>query len=59
MLQEARFFWDRYETKTVDVLTFREKLFTFTERQGHGVKGLDNTVRLYRAWFDFLSKVTD
>ena len=25
--------------------------------QGHGVKGLDNTIKRYRAWFDFLETV--
>lgn len=27
------------------------------EGQGHGVKGLANTVKRYKAWFDFLEKV--
>jgi dipeptidyl aminopeptidase/acylaminoacyl peptidase len=27
--------------------------------QGHGVKGLDNIITRYRAWFDFLSNVGD
>ncbi|UCE07742.1 MAG: prolyl oligopeptidase family serine peptidase, partial [bacterium] len=25
--------------------------------QGHGVKGLDNIITRYRAWFDFLSTI--
>ncbi|NIR49264.1 S9 family peptidase [candidate division KSB1 bacterium] len=35
------------------------KPVTYVEfpEQGHRVKGLENTVRVYRAWFDFLSKV--
>ena len=27
------------------------------EGQGHGIKGLDNTVRNFQVWFDFLEKV--
>lgn len=36
-----------------------DKPVTYVEfkGQGHSVKGLQNTVNLYRAWFDFLSKV--
>jgi len=33
------------------------KLVTF-EGQGHGIKGLENTVIFYQTWFDFLEKVT-
>ena len=33
------------------------KLVTF-EGQGHGIKGLENTVTFYQTWFDFLEKVT-
>ena len=25
--------------------------------QGHGVKGLDNTITRYKAWFDFLETI--
>jgi len=28
------------------------------EGQGHGIKGLDNTITFYQTWFDFLEKVT-
>ncbi len=28
------------------------------EEQGHGIKGLDNTILFYQTWFDFLEKVT-
>ncbi|MCA9734650.1 MAG: S9 family peptidase [Deferribacteres bacterium] len=27
------------------------------EGQGHGIKGLENTVRFYNVWFDFLDKI--
>lgn len=27
------------------------------EGQGHGIKGLDNTVRIYQVWFDFLETI--
>lgn len=29
------------------------------EGQGHGIKGLDNTIIFYQTWFDFLEKVTN
>jgi len=28
------------------------------EGQGHGIKGLDNTITFYQTWFDFLEEVT-
>ena len=28
------------------------------EGQGHGIKGLDNTITFYQTWFDFLEQVT-
>lgn len=34
------------------------KLVTF-EGQGHGIKGLENTVTFYQTWFDFLEEVTN
>jgi len=27
------------------------------EGQGHGVKGLDNTIKRYQVWFDFLNTI--
>ena len=33
------------------------KLVKF-EGQGHGIKGLDNTLTFYQTWFDFLEEVT-
>ncbi len=36
--------------KNVDLIKF--------EGQGHGIKGLDNTITFYQTWFDFLEKVT-
>ncbi|NND14825.1 MAG: S9 family peptidase [Eudoraea sp.] len=36
--------------KNVDLIRF--------EGQGHGIKGLDNTITFYQTWFDFLEKVT-
>ncbi|MEM9983557.1 MAG: prolyl oligopeptidase family serine peptidase [Bacteroidota bacterium] len=33
------------------------KLVKF-EGQGHGIKGLDNTMTFYQTWFDFLEEVT-
>ncbi len=27
------------------------------EGQGHGVKGLDNTITRYKVWFDFLDSI--
>jgi dipeptidyl aminopeptidase/acylaminoacyl peptidase len=33
------------------------KLVKF-EGQGHGIKGLDNTITFYQTWFDFLETVT-
>lgn len=34
------------------------KLVKF-EGQGHGIKGLENTVTFYQTWFDFLEEVTN
>ena len=32
--------------------------FVKFEGQGHGIKGLNNTIIFYQTWFDFLEEVT-
>ncbi|MEQ8240635.1 MAG: prolyl oligopeptidase family serine peptidase, partial [Cyclobacteriaceae bacterium] len=36
----------------------KDVTFVKFEGQGHGIKGLDNTITFYQTWFDFLEKVT-
>lgn len=42
-----------------DSLIKHSKNVTFVkfEGQGHGIKGLENTVRVYQTWFDFIENV--
>ncbi len=41
-----------------DSLKFHGKKVTYVEYegQGHGIKGLENTIHLYQTWFDFLNQ---
>lgn len=50
------------ESRTMaDALRDLSKPVTYIEfeGQGHGIKGLENTVQFYRSWFDFLDSLDD